>query len=295
MSLVVEKYSFIFHVKFVGINFPLRFEGPLQNDDRQLYFHSLASVREGSVPTSILRNNSLFKDDEDSSWDLFAVSDPARSSQSASEDVSENGVMFFGLLSELSLACWNSHTPFTPENIHIAHKVILSSFGSLVIFENEWLDRAFISIFQDNETLQFLSGVKVIGDSVWILSNQLQNFIAGTTRPTDVKYRILTGSVSQLIYGTGCDLRSADAGFSVFDISPSRANNFDLDRLVAASESRPLYFASNVEGSPNRQVSLRQDGRPTSLSSVNNYLAQFNSWRRTFTIPRYNEANIFNF
>lgn len=99
-------------------------QGPLQNGDRQLYFHSLASVREGSIWTSVIRNQSLFKDDEDSSWDLFSLSKPARSSQSASEDMSvDTGVMFFGLLSETALACWNSHTPFTSENIHIVHQV----------------------------------------------------------------------------------------------------------------------------------------------------------------------------
>ena len=88
-----------------------------------MYFHSLASTREGSVSTSVIRNESLFVDDIDSSWDLFAISEPARTSQSASEDMSETGIMFFGLLSEIALACWNSRTPFTEDNIHIVGQV----------------------------------------------------------------------------------------------------------------------------------------------------------------------------
>ena len=128
-----------------------------------------------------------------------------------------------------------------------------------------------------------------------MLTNQLQNFIAGTGRPTDVKYRILSASVSQLVYGTGCDLRSGDVGFSVFELSRSRANNVELNRLVAASETRPLYYLPGIARPINRQVRVRQDGNPASLSSTENYLAQVNSWSRTFTIPRYNEANVFNF
>ena len=138
--------------------------------------------------------------------------------------------------------------------------------------------------------------MKTIGDSIWLLTNQLQNFIAGTGQPNDVKYRILTGSISQLTFGTGCDLRSGDATFSTFGLSRTKANNLQFDRLIAASEMRPMYFPPSTVSHVNRRFQqIQQNNRPISLSNMNNYMAQLNSWQRTFTIPRYNEANIFNF
>ena len=60
-----------------------------------------------------------------------------RPSQSAAEAMDRNGVMFFGLMTDLAIACWNSkHFPeFGGHNIE-----------KLVVNE---------------ETLQFASGVKV--------------------------------------------------------------------------------------------------------------------------------------
>ncbi|XP_065209850.1 protein yellow-like isoform X2 [Planococcus citri] len=186
--------------------------GPVHNGDRRLYFHSLASVREGSVPASVIRNQSLFTDDADSSWHRFIISESARPSQSASEDMSSTGILFFGLLSQMALACWNSRTPFTPENIHIAQ--------------------------QDNETLQFPSGIKIFGDTIYILTSELQNFIAGTTRANDVKYRILVGSVSDLVRGTGCDQRKHVATSTIDYTNPK----WNVDLKNFEDEISPLQW-----------------------------------------------------
>lgn len=132
-----------------------------------------------------------------------------------------------------------------------------------------------------------------MGDSIWMLTNQLQNFIAGTGQPTDVKYRILTGSISQLTFGTGCDLRSGDPAFSAFGLSRTKENNLQVDRSGAASRMRPVYFLPSSVSPANRE--FQQNNRPISFSNINSYATQSNSWQRTFTIPRYNEANIFNF
>lgn len=51
--------------------------------------------------------------------------------------VDANGVLFFSLLSENALACWNTRLPYQPHNLHIVAK--------------------------DDKTMQFASGLKVIG------------------------------------------------------------------------------------------------------------------------------------
>ena len=60
-----------------------------------------------------------------------------RSSQSAAEAMDRDGVLFFGLISDLAIACWNSkHYPqYGKKNIE--------------------------TIVRNSETLQFPSGLKV--------------------------------------------------------------------------------------------------------------------------------------
>jgi hypothetical protein len=66
--------------------------------------------------TSIIRNETIFKDGN-SAPDAFHVSQYTRPSQSAAEAMTPSGVLFFGLLGNNSVACWNSRYPYTNENI----------------------------------------------------------------------------------------------------------------------------------------------------------------------------------
>lgn len=64
-----------------------------------------------------------------------------------------NGNMFFVLLEPLALVCWDSSANYTTENFKI--------------------------IYQNDETLQFASGVKVVKNAVgmeelWVLTNRFQ-------------------------------------------------------------------------------------------------------------------------
>lgn len=61
-----------------------------------------------------------------------------RSSQSAAQAMDENGVLYFGLMSDLAIGCWNSknYPEFGGNNIEI--------------------------IARNSDTLQFISGLKVI-------------------------------------------------------------------------------------------------------------------------------------
>lgn len=113
--------NLIFLLKKINIgNFFL--VGPLIGNDRILYLHSLASVRESWVKTSIIRNESLFLEGNGSPKS-FMVSKWERPSQSAAEAMTSNGILFFGLLGNNSIACWNSKLPYAPENMVIIAKV----------------------------------------------------------------------------------------------------------------------------------------------------------------------------
>lgn len=125
--------------------------------------------------------------------------------------------------------------------------------------------------------LQFPSGVKVIGDSLWIVTTKFQKFIAGTAKPDEVKYRILAGSVSNLIRGSGCDKRS---GVHLLNKSQPVKLNYNSQRSVSRGsplfstlskiyedEIFPSYFRLNLENQPV------------------NYVLGNENWRRIFGIP----------
>ncbi|XP_073975254.1 protein yellow-like isoform X2 [Rhodnius prolixus] len=155
--------------------------GPLTNGDRRLYFHSLASVRESWVATSILRNSTIFSEG-DGAPRSFYVSQSTRPSQSAAEAMSHSGVLFFGLLGENAIACWNSRLSYSPDNI--------------------------IVVAKDDETLQFASGLKVKHDRVWVLTSRLQNYIVDAVTENEKNYRILSAPIDVLTKGTKCEVKS---------------------------------------------------------------------------------------
>lgn len=64
-----------------------------------------------------------------------------------------NGNMFFGLMNPVGLACWDSSRPYTIDNMRV--------------------------VAQNNETLQFASGIKVVlnkkgKEELWVLTCRFQ-------------------------------------------------------------------------------------------------------------------------
>ncbi|XP_035733690.1 uncharacterized protein LOC118446767 [Vespa mandarinia] len=161
--------------------------GPIRSDgDRILYFHSLASKVESWVATSTIRNYSIFLHDSEATPRSFKPFLLERPSQSAAEAMNKNGVLFFGLLSEISLACWNSknYPEYSSKNIE--------------------------NLLVDQENLQFPSGLKLKyskedREEIWILTSSFQRFMTGTLNPNETNFRILAGFVNELVRGTKCD------------------------------------------------------------------------------------------
>lgn len=87
--------------------------------------------------SSSSRNHSLFQEHSDAAPRSFRAFAMERSSQSAAQAMDQNGVLFFGLLSDLALGCWNSisHPEYGGTNIDV--------------------------IVINPDTLQFPSGLKV--------------------------------------------------------------------------------------------------------------------------------------
>lgn len=161
--------------------------GPMQqNGDRILYFHSLASDVESWVPTSVIRNPQTFEENPDATPRSFKSFEMTRPSQSAAEAMDRNGVLFFGLMSELAIGCWNSKR--------------YPAFGG---YNNE-------IIVVNRQTLQFASGMKVVTarngkQELWVLTSSFQKYMTGTLNPNETNFRIQAGYVDDLVRGTKCD------------------------------------------------------------------------------------------
>lgn len=143
---------------------------------RYLYFNSLASFYQKFADTDSLKRSFVYEP-------IMYQSVAKRVSQAGVHAISKTGAMFFQLAQFTALACWNVERPFTPENV-----VVLA---------------------QDSETLQYISGIKVVTNAfgeeeLWFNTNRLQKTINNSRRINEVNFRLLRGKVEDLIRGTRC-------------------------------------------------------------------------------------------
>ncbi|XP_044010391.1 protein yellow-like [Aphidius gifuensis] len=162
--------------------------GPIKNGDRILYFHSLASNVESYVSTSILRNYDIFKNNSNAAARDFKSFSKTRKAQASAQAMDNNGVLFYGLVQEVAIGCWNSQkfTEYGEENLEV--------------------------LVADKDTLQFSSGVKIIQlakaeDELWVMTMSLQKVWTGTINPNETNFRIHTSSIKKLVEGTKCAVK----------------------------------------------------------------------------------------
>jgi hypothetical protein len=143
----------------------------------------MSSFREFAVPVSYIRNQTL----ADRNPDAFQpLGEPRalKSGHSSGEAMDRRGVLFFNLVTQDSVGCWNSQQPYgyKPELLGI--------------------------VGHDNESLSFPNDLKVDHDlqqSVWILSNRLHRYLKGGLNFNDYNYHILTARTDVAVQGTVCD------------------------------------------------------------------------------------------
>lgn len=146
-------------------------------NERYLYFNSLASFLQKFTNTASLKQSQYNEP-------LVYESNYKRASQAGVQATSRRGVIFFQLVQLTAIACWNIEKPFAPENIVI--------------------------IAQDEATLQYVSGIKVIindrgEEELWFNTNRLQKTINMTLKPTETNFRLIRGRVDDIIRGTNCE------------------------------------------------------------------------------------------
>ncbi|CRL03754.1 CLUMA_CG016415, isoform A [Clunio marinus] len=149
--------------------------------ERFLYFHSLASGVESSVPLSVINNPSTFESNPNAEPRAF-VEIGSRGIQTAAQAMDRNGNLYFVLMDPLALVCWDSSTTYSEENIKI--------------------------LVENDETLQFASGLKIIEDcngveELWVMTIRLQKIWTGTLNFDETNFRIQALEVQQLLGRNG--------------------------------------------------------------------------------------------
>lgn len=146
-------------------------------EHRYLYFNSLASYYQKFMDTLSLKESEFRAP-------VIYQSNYKRASQAGVQATSRRGVIFFQLVQLTAIACWDIEKPFVPENV--------------------------VVIAQDVETLQYVSGIKVITNNygeeeLWFNTNRLQKTINKTLKPTETNFRLIRGKVDDIIRGTRCE------------------------------------------------------------------------------------------
>lgn len=175
------------------------------SQDRMVYYCPLSSYRLYSISSAVLRDRSSTAGISSQVKDLGS-----KASQTDGMIMDQNGVLYYGLLADNSIARWDSKTSF-PES----QKVITR-------------DKAYL---QWPDSLAFdMSG------NLLVVTNKLQKFIYGKLNLTEPNFRILQGNVGAKSY-----LYAAETS------STSTMNPSTMDNTLMNITNNPgnLYYNSS--------------------------------------------------
>ncbi|KAL0858540.1 hypothetical protein ABMA27_012395 [Loxostege sticticalis] len=155
--------------------FSIALSAPDDEGRRTAFFHPLVSTQEFAIDTSVLKSKAGSLEGH-----VKLLGNRGPNSQSGSHDIHQaTGVMFFANVAQDAILCWNVKNELSPENVVVAA--------------------------QDRKKLAYVSDLKVIGDNVWALTNQIPKFIFNTQNLNEDNYFIQRYNVQDLIRGNVCE------------------------------------------------------------------------------------------
>lgn len=142
-----------------------------------LYFHPLSSTMEFSVKTSVLRNKTLATS-ATIYRDFKILGSRGMDAQAGAQFLdADTGVLFYTLPNLNSLGCWQTSKSYNVQ------------------------DR----VYSNDNSFVFPSDIKVDEERrLWVLANQLQNFIYDELYPGSINFRIYMAHVKDALEHTTC-------------------------------------------------------------------------------------------
>lgn len=152
----------------------------LRDGTKPIYFHAFSSTKEFMVSNKILQNETYSQKPE-SYYDYKLMGDRGTNSQSSAEFFDqETGIIFYTQVNKDGIGCWNTAKPLTQDTQGL--------------------------VDSDSDALIFPNDLKVDTESnLWVLSDRLPMFIFTSLDPAEYNYRILTGTIREIIKGTPCE------------------------------------------------------------------------------------------
>uniref|UniRef100_A0A182W666 Protein yellow n=1 Tax=Anopheles minimus TaxID=112268 RepID=A0A182W666_9DIPT len=256
-----------------GLNFQWGEEGifgmsltPLQADGyRTMYFSPLASHREFTVSTRILRDESKV---EESFHDFQYLKERGPNSHTTSRVMSESGLQLFNLIDQNAVGCWHSSLPYSPEY----HGIV---------------DR-------DDVELVFPADVKIDEEElVWVISDRMPVFLIADLDYSDVNFRIFSAPLSTLVAGTVCDVQpqfgAIQAKFGGDAGSSDLATTYNTDTTLL-----PTTYAQPLSGSYTPTLSYAPTVAPQVHKFTQGYDAPTSHMYSTQSYPTTAKAYAYN-
>ena len=94
---------------------------------KTLYFHAFSAVREFSVPTSVVKNESLASADNYYLFKLEGEKGQLTQGTSMAVDL-QTGIIYFTQMNRHGIACWNPKVPLSPSTFSEYYIVLKFSF-----------------------------------------------------------------------------------------------------------------------------------------------------------------------
>ncbi|XP_017782339.1 PREDICTED: L-dopachrome tautomerase yellow-f2-like [Nicrophorus vespilloides] len=153
---------------------------------RDMYFHSMAGTHLYVVSTRILRDEALATRSYHGN-DFTNLGDRGPLSQTSATDLHKpSGVLFLSLVNQNALGCWNTNIPFGKENFHV--------------------------IQRDDKKMIYPCDLKVYGDDLILLTNNMPIFLYSKLNYDETNFRVWFSSVANAISGTQCESRRTNRG-----------------------------------------------------------------------------------
>ncbi|XP_058467637.1 L-dopachrome tautomerase yellow-f2-like [Malaya genurostris] len=147
---------------------------------RTAYFHALSSNSEFTVSTAVLRNETASKRSyHDNDFQLLGYRG-AQSQSSIHAFDRETGVIFFALIQQNAISCWDTKKPFAPQNMAIIYKN-----DAEIVYPND--------LAIDNDGY------------VWFMSNSIIKLLYTKLNLDEFNFHIWRANIRQAIKGTVCD------------------------------------------------------------------------------------------
>ncbi|GJQ85795.1 hypothetical protein Trydic_g20353 [Trypoxylus dichotomus] len=146
---------------------------------RDAIFHAMAGTHLYSVSTKILKDKALATRSYHRN-DFKVLGDRGPGSQTSATDLHKpTGIMFFNLINQNAVGCWNTNKPFDPKNFGIVQK--------------------------NDTTMIYPSDMEVYNDFLLVLTNKMPIFFYSSLNYDETNFRVWMSNVNVAVEGTVCE------------------------------------------------------------------------------------------